>query len=215
MIISPSLLSADFAQIKDQLKQIECSKAKWIHYDVMDGNFVKNLTFGPSILKAIRQSTSLFIDVHLVITNPACFTDAFIDAGADGITFHLDAMSNVNQNLALIRYIKSKNIKAGITLRPEIDVSNYEPYLAETDIALVMSIEPGFGGQPFQYSALEKIKWLYNIRKEKHYNYLIQVDGGINQSTGRQCTEAGADILVAGSYVFKNNINDAVNSLLA
>jgi ribulose-phosphate 3-epimerase len=215
MIIAPSLLSADFAQIQEQLKQVESSKAKWVHFDVMDGNFVKNLTFGPDILKAVRRSTSLFIDVHLVITNPAYFADVFIDAGADGVTFHLDAMSNVNQNLALIRYIKSKNVKAGITLRPEIDVSQYEPYLAETDLALVMSIEPGFGGQPFQSSALEKIKWLYNMRKEKNYKYLIQVDGGINQNTGKQCADVGADILVAGSYVFKNDINKAVDSLMA
>jgi len=214
MIIAPSILSADFTQIKEQLKQVENSKAKWVHFDVMDGNFAKNLTFGPDILKAVRRLTSLFIDVHLVITNPEYFADVFIDAGADGITFHLDAMNDAKRNLALIRHIRSKNIKAGITLRPEIGVSHYEPYLAETDVALVMSIEPGFGGQPFQNNALEKIKWLYNLRKEKKYNYMIQVDGGINQNTGKQCADAGADILVAGSYVFKNDINKAVETLV-
>lgn len=214
MIIAPSILSADFTQIKEQLNQVEKSRAKWVHFDVMDGNFVKNLTFGPDILKAVKRSTSLFIDVHLVITNPEYFADIFIDAGADSITFHLDAMNDVKRNLALIRHIRSKKIKAGITLRPEMDVSNYEPYLAETDIALVMSIKPGFGGQPFQNNALEKIKRLYNLRKEKKYNYMIQVDGGINQNTGKQCADAGADILVAGSYVFKNDIKKAVDSLL-
>ncbi|WP_110953933.1 ribulose-phosphate 3-epimerase [Anaerosinus massiliensis] len=214
MIIAPSLLSADFAQIKEQLNQIENSKAKWVHFDVMDGNFVKNLTFGPDILKAVKRLTSLFLDVHLVITNPAYFVDIFIDAGADNITFHVDAMSNVNQNLALIRHIRSENVKVGITMRPEVNVANYEPYLAEVDVALVMSIEPGFGGQPFQTNALERIKWLYNLRKEKMYNYMIQVDGGINQDTGKQCAAAGADILVAGSYIFKNDIKKAVDSLL-
>lgn len=214
MIIAPSILNADFTQIKEQLHQVENSKAKWVHFDVMDGNFVKNLTFGASILQAVKQWTSLFIDVHLVITNPEYFADVFIEAGADNITFHLDAINDVNRSLALLRHIKSKHVQAGITLRPEISMASYEPYLAEADIALVMSIEPGFGGQPFQNAALDKIKWLYQLRKEKNYHYLIQVDGGINQDTARQCAAAGADILVAGSYIFKNDINAAVDSLL-
>lgn len=214
MIISPSILSADFSQLKEQLQVVEKSKAKWIHVDVMDGHFVKNITFGIDILKAVKRSTSLFTDVHFVISDPEYYSDLFIDAGADGITFHLDAINDVDRSLKLIRHIKSRNVQAGITLRPETPVTEYLPYLKEVDLVLVMSIKPGFGGQKFRQDAVEKVRWLYELRKKEKYNYLIQVDGGINRDTGKECTQAGADILVAGSYVFKNDIVKAVDSLL-
>lgn len=213
MIVSPSILSADFSQLKEQLQIVEKSKAKWIHVDVMDGHFVKNITFGTDILKAVKSSTSLFTDVHFVISDPEYYSDIFIDAGADGITFHLDAVNDVERSMKLIRHIKSRNVQAGITLRPETPVTEYLPYLKYVDLVLVMSIKPGFGGQKFREDAVEKIRWLYELRKKENYNYLIQVDGGINKDTGKICTQAGADVLVAGSYVFKNDIIKAVDSL--
>ncbi len=212
MIISPSILSADFSKLEQQLQTVEKSKAKWIHIDVMDGHFVKNITFGIDIFKAVKRSTSLFTDVHFVISNPEYYADIFINEGADGITFHLDAVDDVDRNLKLIKYIKSHDVQAGITLRPETPVTEYLPYLKEADLVLVMSIEPGFGGQKFRKDAVEKIRWLYEIRKKEKYNYLIQVDGGINQETGKLCAQAGADVLVSGSYVFKNDIIKAVDS---
>ncbi|MEG0470532.1 MAG: ribulose-phosphate 3-epimerase [Longicatena sp.] len=214
MIIAPSILSADFTRLKEQLKEVEKSKAKWIHFDVMDGHFVKNMTFGPDILKAVKKSCDLYTDVHLVISDPEYYADIFIDAGADGITFHLDAINDVERNLALIHHIKERGVNVGVTLYPEADVNMYLPYLEEVDIALVMSIKPGFGGQLFKEDAIERIKWLHEKRKEHHYKFLIQVDGGINKETGERCAQAGADVLVAGSYVFGNNIVQAVDSLV-
>lgn len=213
MIVAPSILSADFSRLGDQLKEVENSNAEWIHFDVFDGHFVPNISFGTDVLKAVKKSTSMYVDVHLVISDPEYYSDIFMDAGADGITFHLDAINNIEKSLALIKKIKSRGKKVGITLYPEVDVHEYLPYLDEVDLALVMSIKPGFGGQPFREDAIERIKWLDDLRKKHNYHYLIQVDGGINGETGKRCAEAGADVLVAGSYVFKNDIAEAVDSL--
>ncbi len=213
MIVAPSILSADFSRLGDQLKEVENSNAEWIHFDVFDGHFVPNISFGTDVLKAVKKSTSMYVDVHLVISDPEYYSDIFMDAGADGITFHLDAVNNIEKSLALIKKIKSRGKKVGITLYPEVDVHEYLPYLDEVDLALVMSIKPGFGGQPFREDAIERIKWLDDLRKKHNYHYLIQVDGGINGETGKRCAEAGADVLVAGSYVFKNDIAEAVDSL--
>lgn len=213
MIVAPSILSADFKNLKDQLLEVSQSNAKWIHFDVFDGNFVKNISFGTDILKAVKESVDMYVDVHLVCNDPEYYSDMFIDAGADGITFHLDSINNIERSLALIKKIKKRGKKVGITLYPEVDVHEYMPYLEEVDLVLVMSIKPGFGGQPFREDAIDRIKWLDKLRKKHNYDYLIQVDGGINDDTGKKCAEAGADILVAGSYVFKNNITEAVNSL--
>ena len=213
MIVAPSILSADFSQLGNQLKEVEKSKAEWIHFDVFDGHFVPNISFGTDILKAVKKSTNMYVDVHLVVSDPEYYSDIFMDAGANGITFHLDAVNNIEKSLALIKKIKAKGKKVGVTLYPEVDVHEYLPYLDEVDLALVMSIKPGFGGQPFREDAIDRIKWLDNIRKKHNYHYLIQVDGGINEKTGKQCAAAGADVLVAGSYVFKNDIAKAVDSL--
>ena len=213
MIVAPSILSADFSRLGDQLKEVENSNAEWIHFDVFDGHFVPNISFGTDVLKAVKKSTSMYVDVHLVISDPEYYSDIFMDAGADGITFHLDAVNNIEKSLALIKKIKSRGKKVGITLYPEVDVHEYLPYLDEVDLALVMSIKPGFGGQPFREDAIERIKWLDDLRKKHNYHYLFQVDGGINGDTGKRCAEAGADVLVAGSYVFKNDIAEAVDSL--
>lgn len=213
MIVAPSILSADFSQLGNQLKEVEKSNAEWIHFDVFDGHFVPNISFGTDVLKAVKKSTDMYVDVHLVISDPEYYSDIFMDAGADGITFHLDAINNIEKSLALIKKIKAKGKKVGITLYPEVDVHEYLPYLDEVDLALVMSIKPGFGGQPFREDAIDRIKWLDDLRKKHNYHYLIQVDGGINGETGKRCAKAGADVLVAGSYVFKNDIVKAVDSL--
>ncbi len=213
MIVAPSILSADFKRLREQLEEVEKSSAQWIHFDVMDGHFVKNITFGTDILQAVKESADMYVDVHLVVSDPEYYADVFLDAGADGITFHLDAVNDIGRSLALIRKIKSRGANVGITLYPEVDVHEYLPYLDEVDLVLVMSIKPGFGGQPFREDAIERIRWLDRLRKKHFYNYRIQVDGGINAETGKQCAEAGADILVAGSYVFKNKIAEAVDSL--
>lgn len=213
MIVAPSILSADFSRLGDQLKEVEKSHAQWIHFDVFDGHFVPNISFGTDVLKAVKSSVKMYVDVHLVISDPEYYSDIFMNAGADGITFHLDAVNSIEKSLALINKIKARGKKVGITVYPEADMHEYLPYLDEVDLALVMSIKPGFGGQPFREDAIERIKWLNDLRKKHNYHYLIQVDGGINAETGGQCAKAGADVLVTGSYVFKNNIPEAVDTL--
>ena len=214
MIVAPSILSADFTNLKEQLQEVENSGAQWVHFDVMDGHFVKNITFGTDIMKAVKESTKMYVDAHLVVSDPEYYADIFMDAGADGITFHLDAINNIERSLALIKKVKERGKQVGITLYPEVDVHEYLPYLEDVELVLVMSIKPGFGGQPFREDAISRIAWLDRMRKEHNYHYQIQVDGGINGQTVKRCADAGADILVAGSYVFKNNIPEAVQSLL-
>ena len=213
MLVAPSILSADFSVLKEQLEGVEKYGADWIHFDVMDGNFVKNITFGADILKAIKKLSNLWMDVHFVINDPEYYADVFMDAGADSITFHLDSINDVERSMKLVEKIKARGKKVGVTLRPETDINDYLPFLPHVDIALVMSIVPGFGGQPFQDSALEKIKWLTVQRLEHGYDYIIQVDGGINQTTGKLCKAVGADCLVAGSYVFCNDMEASIKSL--
>ena len=186
-----------------------------MHFDVMDGHFVKNITFGTDIMKAVKESTKMYVDAHLLVSDPEYYADIFMDAGADGITFHLDAINNIERSLALIKKVKKRGKQVGITLYPEVDVHEYLPYLEDVELVLVMSIKPGFGGQPFREDSISRIAWLDRMRKEHNYHYQIQVDGGINGETGKRCADAGADILVAGSYVFKNNIPEAVQSLLS
>lgn len=166
-------------------------------------------------MKADKESTKMYVDAHLVVSDPEYYADIFMDAGADGITFHLDAINNIERSLALIKKVKKRGKQVGITLYPEVDVHEYLPYLEDVELVLVMSIKPGFGGQPFREDAISRIAWLDRMRKEHNYHYQIQVDGGINGETGKRCADAGADILVAGSYVFKNNIPEAVQSLLS
>lgn len=210
--IAPSVLSADFAFLKEEIDSIKDGGAEWIHYDVMDGHFVPNISFGYSILKNISKVTDMYLDVHLMISDPMKYVDEFIKANASLITFHIEAMENEEKTWELIKYLKHKNVDVGISIKPNTPVSAIEQYLEDIDLVLVMSVEPGFGGQSFMFDVLDKIAELALLKLENHF--LIEVDGGINEETGRMCVEAGADVLVAGSYVFnQEDRKKAIESL--
>ena len=207
--VAPSVLSANFAELKKDLDSIQKYGADWIHYDVMDGHFVPNISFGYSILADVKKVSDLYLDVHLMISDPKKYVDEFIKAGADLITFHIEAMESEEKTRELIEYIHQH---VGISIKPATPVSAIEKYLNDLDLVLVMSVEPGFGGQSFQDMAIAKIKELKDKRQDAHY--LIEVDGGINAQTGKLCKDAGADVLVAGSYVFNaDNRQAAIDSL--
>ncbi|WP_195598685.1 ribulose-phosphate 3-epimerase [Longibaculum muris] len=210
--VAPSVLSANFAELKKDLDSIQKYGADWIHYDVMDGHFVPNISFGYSILADVKKVSDLYLDVHLMISDPKKYVDEFIKSGADLITFHIEAMESEEKTRELIAYIHQHNKHVGISIKPATPVSAIEKYLNDLDLVLVMSVEPGFGGQSFQDMAIAKIKELKDKRQDAHY--LIEVDGGINAQTGKLCKAAGADVLVAGSYVFNaDNRQAAIDSL--
>lgn len=209
--IAPSLLSANFACLKEEIDKIKV--AEWIHYDVMDGHFVPNISFGYSILKDISKVTDKYLDVHLMIDDPFKYVDNFIASNASLIVFHYEAVEE-NEINKLIKHIKNNNIDVGIAIKPDTCVDVLKPFLSELDLVLVMSVEPGFGGQTFNHSALEKISKLAKLREDNNYCYLIEVDGGINESTAKLCRQAGVDVLVAGSFVFNSDdCTKAIESL--
>lgn len=209
--IAPSLLSADFACLKQEIDKIEA--AEWIHYDVMDGHFVPNISFGYSILKDISKVTDKYLDVHLMISDPFKYVDNFIASNASLIVFHYEAVEE-NEIDKLIKHIKNNNVDVGIAIKPDTCQDVLKPFLSQLDLVLVMSVEPGFGGQTFNHSAIEKISKLAKLREENNYHYLIEVDGGINESTAKLCRQAGVDVLVAGSYVFNSDdYTKAIESL--
>lgn len=212
-IISPSILSLDFTQLNTQMEAVNASQAQWLHYDVMDGHFVPNLTFGPDILKAFRKLTDCELDVHLMITDPETYAPVFIEAGAQWLTFHYEAMENAEACRKLAKQLRQWGVKPGISIKPKTPVEVLKDLWQDFDLVLVMSVEPGFGGQQFDPSALEKIAQLRAWAQAENADLRIEVDGGINAETGKLCKQAGADVLVAGSYIFKNNIIDAVDSL--
>jgi ribulose-phosphate 3-epimerase len=213
-IIAPSVLSLDYSRFEQQMIDLHASKAQWLHFDVMDGHFVPNLTFGPDILKAFRKASHLFLDVHLMVEDPDFFSDVFIDAGAQMITFHTEALDNDSKRIiALIKKIRDRGAKAGLTVKPKTPVEILFPFINEVDLFLIMSVEPGFGGQSFIPQSLEKIASLRKLIDQQQSSALIEVDGGINSYTGNLCKQAGANVLVAGSYVFKEDIIKAVDSL--
>lgn len=215
IIISPSVLSMDYSKMKEQVEALNASKAEWMHFDVMDGHFVPNITFGPDILKGFRKMTDMVLDVHLMVSDPEKYAPIFVDAGADMVTFHVEALDNdLNRISNLLKVLHEKGVKAGVVIKPKTDVAFIEPILDQVDMVLVMTVEPGFGGQSFMKDMMSKVTWLKNKRDEKGYSYRIEVDGGINGSTYHTAIETGSDTLVAGSYVFKGDIVEQVASLL-
>jgi len=200
--ISPSILSADFGQLGNEIRRLEEGGADMIHVDVMDGHFVPNLTMGPPIIKSLRQHTDLPFDVHLMISPVHKYIQDYADAGADIITIHPEATKNLKESL---NHIKKLNKKAGVSLNPETKINLVINLLNEIDLILIMSVNPGFGGQKFMPEVLTKIKDLKKIREEKNLDFEIEIDGGINFDNGKLAIEAGADILVSGTTIFKNN----------
>lgn len=200
MIVAPSLLASNPANLSADIKRLNDADFKILHLDIMDGHFVPNISFGPSVVKALRPLTLMIFDVHLMISNPLQYLDAFVEAGADYITFHLEAVTNPFE---VISAIKTKGVKVGLSIKPKTNLDTIKPYLKELDLILVMSVEPGFGGQEFQTIALEKIINLKKWREQLNLTYLIQVDGGINDVTASLVKKAGADIIVVGTYLFR------------
>jgi ribulose-phosphate 3-epimerase len=208
-IVSPSILSSNFAKLGEELARLEQSGADWVHVDVMDGRFVPNLTLGPPVIKALRKVTSLPLDVHLMIENPENLLEDFIEAGSDIITLHVESTSKLSE---LLLRIRQHGRKAGLTLRPRTSLAEIIPYLDQVDLVLVMTVEPGFGGQSFMEDQVAKIDELHRLRREKGFSFLIEVDGGINEVTAQKARQA--DVFVAGQYVFKHpSMKDAIQSL--
>lgn len=210
--IAPSVLALDFTKFSDQMNEIN-KYADWVHFDVMDGHFVPNLSYGPKILEDIKKASDLFCDVHIMVSNPFEVSKWFIEAKADLITFHIEAVESLDSARELIRLIKAADVQAGISLKPNTDLKEIEPLLADLDLVLIMSVEPGFGGQSFIEDSLNRVERLAQLREDKGYNYLIEIDGGINDKTGQKAKLAGCDVLVAGSYVFNGDIEEKINSL--
>jgi ribulose-phosphate 3-epimerase len=197
--VAPSLLSADFASLERAVRLVEESGADLLHLDVMDGRFVPNLTFGPVVVEAVRRVARLPLDVHLMIEEPIRYVDAFAEAGADGLTVHVEACPDVAAALARIR---ERGVKPGLTLRPGTPFADVEPFLESVDLLLVMTVEPGFGGQAYRVDQEAKISRARELRGAGGHRYRIEVDGGINARTARRAVEAGAEVLVAGSALF-------------
>ena len=209
VIIAPSILSSDFANLQSEIEKITENGADWVHVDVMDGHFVPNLTIGAPVVKALRKVSKLPLDVHLMIDSPEKYINDFALAGSDIITFHYEATKE--NTLEVINLIKSYNVKVGLSIKPKTSVEEIVKYIDYVDLILVMTVEPGFGGQKFMYDCAKKIKEIKNIGKK---DLIIEVDGGINNETAKICKEFGANALVAGSYVFSNNdMKKAISSL--
>ena len=211
IIISPSILGGSFSNMQETVKLIDQSKAEYIHFDVMDGDFVPNLTFGPQFISNVRQYSKKIFDVHLMINRVGKFLDDYIKARSDIITFHLEIEENIKE---LISKIKKNNIKCGIAIKPATPWEDLKPYLKDIDQIIIMTVEPGFGGQKFMEDQLLKIEQLKNYISKIQLHVDLEVDGGVNYETGKKCVDAGANILVAGSFLFKQeNLTQASNQL--
>ena len=214
VIISPSVLSADFANLERDVRRVADAGAKWIHIDVMDGHFVPNITIGAPVVKSLRKACDLVLDVHLMISEPKKYVGDFIKAGSDIITFHYETQKELT--LDIIKEIKSSGVKAGLSIKPLTSADEIREFIPYLDLVLIMTVEPGFGGQKFMHECVQKIADIKEFaRLYKRDDLYIQVDGGINDKTANICKNLGANSLVAGSYIFNSsNINQAVASLL-
>ena len=206
-LIAPSILSADFTNLAQQIRMVEIGGADWIHCDVMDGHFVPNITFGPSIVKAAHKVTKLPIDVHLMIENPGKYLEDFIKAGASYVSVHVEEVVHLNRT---VNRIKELGAKAGVVVNPATPVSSIVDVAEYIDLLLIMTVNPGFGGQKFIPNSLRRIKEAVTLRSEMNANFLIEIDGGVNVETAKSALEAGAEVFVAGSSIFKaDNISAA------
>lgn len=208
MIVAPSLLACDFLNVESELNRLENAKADWLHLDVMDGNFVPNITFGYDLISAMRKKTNLYFDVHLMIDNPIQYIENFVAAGSDIITFHYESLSNPKEVIAAI---KKHDVKVGVSIKPNTSVSEIIDLLPEIDMVLIMSVEPGFGGQSFMPMSVDKINELISLRENNNFDFLIQVDGGINETTIDFVKNV--DVVVAGSYVFQEDMENRIKML--
>ena len=202
VIVAPSLLAADFSKLGDEIRGVEKAGADWLHLDIMDGHFVDNISFGPAVVAMVREHTSLPLDVHLMIERPDYYAPRFIEAGASGITVHVEAEANHDVAVTLAQ-IRSAGCRAGLTLNPATPFEALRPHLPNIDLLLIMTVHPGFGGQAFRPEMMEKVREAHEWRQSHNPQLDIEVDGGINAETARRCVQSGANVLVAGTSVFR------------